>query len=105
MVTFRIPDMTCGHCAGTIARAIGAVDGVASIEVDVPGRLVSVTGNAAGAELLQAIQEAGYTPEVLAGAATRRAPAAGGCCCASRKAAPVDARQGAAAAASPCCGC
>ena len=102
MVTFRVPDMTCGHCAGTITKALITIDEAARVEVDVPGKLVAVTSKAAHAELAEAIRKAGYTAQAAQSAPARQA-AATGCCCASRKAAPVDADQHAAPTGSACC--
>jgi len=62
MVTFRIPDMTCGHCASAIARAVASVASQARLDVSIPDKLVRITGDAAQAELAEAIREAGYTP-------------------------------------------
>ena len=39
MFTFRVADMTCGHCAGKIARGIAGADPSARVTVDIPGRL------------------------------------------------------------------
>lgn len=89
MTTFRIPDMTCGHCASTIARAVASVDKSARIEVSIPQKLVTVTSNAAETELAQAIRESGYAPERVAAVSPRGAPAGGGCCCRGAKPAPV----------------
>ena len=50
MVTFRVPDMTCGHCASAIARAVAAVDRAARIDVTVADKLVSIASGAADAE-------------------------------------------------------
>lgn len=107
MVTFQVPDMTCGHCAGNISKAIKRVDETAAVEIDMPRKLVRVSGVVAAAELARAIQDAGYSPQEVQTppaaqlAATR---AGGGCCCGSRGAAPVDAGQPQASAAGTCCG-
>ena len=80
MVTFRVNDMTCGHCASAIARAVASVDKAARVDVNVGEKLVSVTSSAPESELAAAIAEAGYTAEpaqVAAGAAPQRR----GCCC------------------------
>ena len=103
MVTFRVLDMTCGHCASTIARAVVGVDKAARIDVDVPAKLVTVRSAASAGELAEAIQEAGYTTQQVKGL-PGPAPAASGCCCASRQEAAVDARQAGAAAGGACCG-
>lgn len=63
MFTYRIEDMTCGHCAGTITRAIHAVDAGANVEIDLPGHLVRVVPSQAGAQAVtEAIAAAGYAP-------------------------------------------
>jgi copper chaperone len=108
MVTFQVSDMTCGHCASTIAKAIATVDRSARVVVDIPQKLVRVSSETPAAELAKAIQDAGYTPhEVkaeLVQAAVPRAATGCGCGCGPRKAAPVDAGQPAAPAAGSCCG-
>jgi copper chaperone len=108
MVTFQVNDMTCGHCASTIAKALATVDKSARIEVDVPHKLVRVISESPAAELAAAIQDAGYTPQKvkaeLATAAAPRAATGCGCGCGPRKAAPVDASRAAAPAVGSCCG-
>jgi copper chaperone len=99
MVTFQVNDMTCGHCASTIAKAVAAVDKAARIEFDIPRRLVRVSGAAQVTDLAEAIQNAGYGPQEVqaepgpATAAPRTATGCG-CGCNSRKTASVDASQG-----------
>ncbi|MGO1075139.1 heavy-metal-associated domain-containing protein [Inquilinus sp. CA228] len=62
-LSFRVEDMTCGHCAGTIKGAIeGSIPG-AKVEADPVRKLVSVTGAADRAQVAALIAEAGYTPE------------------------------------------
>ena len=62
-LSFRVEDMTCGHCAGTIKGAIeGSIPG-ARVEADPVRKLVSVTGTADQAQVAALIAEAGYTPE------------------------------------------
>jgi len=104
MITFRIPDMTCGHYASTIARAVASVDKDARLEFSIPQKLVNVLSTSPESELAQAIEEAGYTPEKVTAPASRPAAAAGGCCCSSTKRAPVDAGQAAPAGRTSCCG-
>ena len=106
MVTFHIKDMTCAHCASTIAKAVAAVDTSASVEVDFARKLVRVRGGAPVAEFAEAIQEAGYTPqEVHASLAQTAAPgASGGCGCGcGPKAVPVDIAQSRRSAGGSCC--
>ncbi|WP_298835061.1 heavy-metal-associated domain-containing protein [uncultured Piscinibacter sp.] len=82
MIAFEVNDMTCGHCASTITKALKATDPQARVTVDLARHLVTVEPEAADAdELRDAIAEAGYTP-VRADAMSAAANAAdGGSCC------------------------
>ena len=37
MIEFQVNDMTCGHCAGVITKALKSVDPTAQVEIDIPG--------------------------------------------------------------------
>lgn len=80
MVTFRVPDMTCGHCASAIARAVASVDKRARLEVRIPEKLVLITGAATQQELAEAITEAGYTAETVGAESDPVRKPKGGCC-------------------------
>ena len=107
MVTFKVNDMTCGHCASTITEAVTSVDRSARVEVDIPRKLVHVNGEVATAVLVGAIHDAGYTPEeVQAESAPSAAPRASrgcGCGCGPKKAPAVAIGQGATSVRSSCC--
>jgi copper chaperone len=63
MIAFDVQDMTCGHCAGTITRAIETADRGAQVQIDLATHRVRVEPVAAdAAALAAAIREAGYTP-------------------------------------------
>lgn len=63
MVTFQVNDMTCGHCAGVINKALKAVDDESKVTVDLERHLVTVVSNYSTIEdIRDAITEAGYTP-------------------------------------------
>jgi copper chaperone len=85
MLAYRVDDMTCGHCASAITKAVRAVDAGARVEVNLAQHLVQIEPTEADAhELSEAITEAGYTPvPVELGAAIATAPRAGGCGCGS----------------------
>ena len=85
MLTYRIEDMTCGHCASAIARAVRATDAHARLQVDVHEKLIHIQpGDADEEELVAAISDAGYHPIPVAVAEQDRAPArTTGCCCGS----------------------
>lgn len=104
MVTFRVPDMTCGHCASTIARAVATVDKGARLDVSVSDKLVSIASPLPEAEFAEAIREAGYTAENVGTGSVEPSKPSGGCGCGSRKAAPVGAGQATARGGSSCCG-
>ncbi|RZU38344.1 copper chaperone [Fluviicoccus keumensis] len=66
MIVFNVHDMTCGHCAGLINKAVHDIDPAARVEIDLTTHRVTIASATAEAgELRQAIQEAGYTPEVV----------------------------------------
>ena len=84
MVTFRVDDMTCGHCVSTITKAVNAADRDAKVRIDLPRHLVEIEPSGSSAdELRDAIKEAGYTPTALSASAPTGGPTAqrGGCCC------------------------
>ncbi|AZO81738.1 hypothetical protein B5U98_12355 [Bosea sp. Tri-39] len=61
-ISFRVEDMTCGHCAGTIKQAIeGRLPG-ATVIADPSSKLVSVQGDADFAAIRSAVVAVGYTP-------------------------------------------
>jgi copper chaperone len=60
-VAVRVEDMTCGHCASTITKAIESSIPGAKVTANPAARLVSVTG-AELARIREIISLAGYTP-------------------------------------------
>ena len=59
---YTVTGMTCGHCVSSVTEEVGALDGVHSVDVDLPTGLVTVTS--AGALDREAVRaaviEAGY---------------------------------------------
>lgn len=105
VTTFRVPDMTCGHCASTIAAAVRARDPAARVEFDIREHLVRISSAAATeAELRSAIRAAGYKPiQVQSPAAEPARVACRGCGCAASAARTVDVPQSGASAIGGCC--
>ena len=60
-LTFRVDDMTCGHCAGTIKKAIETSMPGTQVNADPGSKLVSVTGAENFARLQEIVSQAGYT--------------------------------------------
>ena len=61
-VVLRVEDMTCGHCAGTIRKAIETGLPGTSVEADPASKLVSVRGSTDLSSIKALVAEAGYTP-------------------------------------------
>ena len=60
---FNVPDIHCDHCASSIEGAVGAIDGVESVDVQIEKRTVDVTYDDAVvemAEIVTAIEGQGY---------------------------------------------
>ncbi len=62
---FHSPDMTCGHCASVITKAIKSVDPLAEVKIDLASRVVSVESAATPATITNAVLDAGYTAHTL----------------------------------------
>jgi copper chaperone len=60
MIEFKVPDMSCGHCAGAITQAVKQVDPQARVEVDLPSHTVKVDSGHDRQSLAHALAEAGY---------------------------------------------
>ena len=77
--TFSAPDISCGGCANAIRRALGAVDGIGEITVDVAAKTVTVTptGTVAPETILATLDRAGF-PATRADAAPAAEAAAKG---------------------------
>jgi copper chaperone len=58
--TFEVPAISCGHCKQAIEGAVGALDDVERVAVDIEARTVAVEGSAADEAVTAAIDEAGY---------------------------------------------
>ena len=63
MIEFTVKDMTCGHCAATITKAVAAVDAGGRCEVDLQGKRVRIESARPAEEFRTALEDAGFTPE------------------------------------------
>jgi copper chaperone len=62
-LTYSVPGMTCGHCVNAVTSELKAVAGVTDVSVDLPTKLVVVSGtNLEDDALRTAIEEAGFEP-------------------------------------------
>lgn len=62
-IRLKVEDMSCGHCAGAIARAVETAVPGAKVSADPATKLVTVTGAGDRAKVEAAIAAAGYTPQ------------------------------------------
>jgi len=60
MYEFEIQNMTCGHCASTVEKAIRTADPEASASIDLAARSAKVETNNDPAAIKTAIEKAGY---------------------------------------------
>jgi copper chaperone len=64
-VALLVPGMTCAHCVRKVTAALRDVDGVALVEADVRTTTVVLHGDAAVAEVLAALDGAGFPGIVI----------------------------------------
>lgn len=62
MIEIAVKDMTCGHCASVIAKAVKEIDAAARCEIDLATGQVRIASAEPAQPFLSAIAEAGYTP-------------------------------------------
>jgi copper chaperone len=60
MITFNVPDMSCGHCVATVTKAVNALDGSAKVAIDLVGKTVKIETTAPAPAIAKALEEAGY---------------------------------------------
>ncbi|WP_054816185.1 heavy-metal-associated domain-containing protein [Nocardia arizonensis] len=60
--TYTVKGMTCGHCASSVKKEIGRIDGVTEVDVDLATGAVRVDSTAplVDADIAAAVDEAGY---------------------------------------------
>lgn len=64
MPNFQVNDMTCGHCASTVEKAVKAVDASAQVKIDLNTHLVQIESDKPAGEFAAAIDRAGYTGQL-----------------------------------------
>lgn len=65
MLNLKVPEMTCGHCASTVEKAVKGVDPKAKVTIDLGASTVSVEGARDEEAVSAAILQAGYANEKL----------------------------------------
>lgn len=60
MLKLNVPDMTCGHCAAAVTKAVKDVDASAVVQVDLATKTVAVRTAADPGKVSAALADAGY---------------------------------------------
>ena len=60
MMTFTLPDMSCGHCVATVTKAVKALDKAAEVKADLARKTVTVETTADAAAVARALEELDY---------------------------------------------
>ncbi|MCL2919347.1 heavy-metal-associated domain-containing protein [Shewanella litorisediminis] len=60
MIEFNVENMTCGHCAGVVNKAIMQLQSDAKVEVDLMAKKIKVSSGLTSDEIIEALEEAGY---------------------------------------------
>lgn len=59
--SYRVTGMTCEHCVNAVSGEVGGIPGVESVQVDLAGARVTVTGDGYTDDMIRAaVDEAGY---------------------------------------------
>jgi copper chaperone len=66
MLKLKVPEMSCGHCASAIEKAVKSIDPTATVAVDLGTSTVAVESSADENEVSDAIRAAGYDNTRLA---------------------------------------
>lgn len=66
MIELTVGDMTCGHCASTITRAVQEIDAAGRCEIDLAAKRVRIASAHPASQFVAAIREAGFTPVLAA---------------------------------------
>ncbi|AFK19527.1 heavy-metal-associated domain-containing protein [Haloferax mediterranei ATCC 33500] len=62
--TISVTGMTCEHCEQRVAEALAEVSGVASATADREAEAATVEGDVDSADLVAAVEDAGYEASV-----------------------------------------
>ncbi len=60
MIKLNVPDMSCGHCVGTITEAIHKVDPAATVKTDLAAKTVTVETSQPVSAIARVVDDAGY---------------------------------------------
>jgi len=58
---YHVPDMTCNHCKMRIEKEVSSLKNIDSVNINLDKKLVIIEGDAPEKDILQAIQDPGYS--------------------------------------------
>ncbi len=58
--TYKVDGMTCGGCAASVTRAVGAAAPGTTVQVDLDAKSVKVAGDHDPKRVEQAVEDAGF---------------------------------------------
>ena len=60
MYQLQVENMSCGHCVGSVTKAVQGIDPAAQVQIDLASKSVKVESATALGAISAAIVEAGY---------------------------------------------
>jgi copper chaperone len=65
IVTYKIPNISCGHCVHTIKMELGDIEGVHSVKADAETKTATIEFDAPATEekIVAVLEEINYPPE------------------------------------------
>lgn len=66
MLKLKVPNMTCGHCAGVVMKIVQNVDVGAKVDVDLKTQTLTIDANSDDRAFTQALEVAGYPATISA---------------------------------------
>jgi len=64
-VTYKIPNISCGHCVHTVTMEVGDIEGVHSVKADAETKMATIEFDSPATEekILSVLEEINYPPE------------------------------------------
>ena len=64
-VTYKIPNISCGHCVHTVKMEVSDIEGVKSVEADEATQMATIVFESPATEekIVSVLQEINYPPE------------------------------------------
>ncbi|MBB5367260.1 MULTISPECIES: heavy-metal-associated domain-containing protein [unclassified Janthinobacterium] len=60
MYQLQVENMSCGHCVGSVTKAVQGIDPAAQVQIDLASKSVKVESSGALDSIKAAIVDAGY---------------------------------------------